>query len=220
MTYRVYNFFLLVVARTSQGLYPQLPAAPLAVQPSAPPADEGYGGSSSSDSSERGIIRPHSVSPFLRHVRQRLESEEEEEIDMEAVACLLNFSTRGGEGGGQTPSQTVTTTTVSSFRIGGPSGSAESDVMVRTFRTSTPTTPAAASRPDHPPRIASRRILPLDTPRPNAIRPPSAALGAPPSDEGDEDLSLPDIPDTPASPSTSDITVIRLVNCFKKIFLL
>ena len=200
-----------MVARTSQGLYPQLPAAPLAVQPSAPPADEGYGGSSSSDSSERGIIRPHSVSPFLRHVRQRLESEEEE-IDMEAVACLLNFSTR--EGGGQTPSQTVTTT-VSSFRIGGPSGSAESDVMVRTFRTSTPTTPAAAPRPDRPPRIASRRILPLDTPRPNAIRAPSAALGAPPSDE---DLSLPDIPDTPASPSTSDITVIRLVNCFKKYF--
>lgn len=96
MTYRVYNFFfLLVVARTSQGLYPQLPAAPLAVQPSAPPADEGYGGSSSSDSSERGIIRPHSVSPYLRHVRQRLESEEEE-IDKEAVACFLNFSTREG----------------------------------------------------------------------------------------------------------------------------
>ena len=59
------------------------------VLPSAPPADEVYGGSSglssSSDSSSRGTVRPHSLSPFLRNVRAKMEEEEEEEVDIEAV---------------------------------------------------------------------------------------------------------------------------------------
>lgn len=131
------------------------------------------------------------------------------------MACLLNFATR--DGGAETPQQTVSTTTVSSFRIDGASGSSESDVMIRTFRTSTPRTPAAAPRTDRPPRISSRRVLPMDTPQPRAVRssPPAAALGAPPASAGDSDDTkcgdLPDIPDTPASPSISDITLHRLV---------
>lgn len=65
VTYNVY-FFL-------------VPARP--VLPSATPADEGYGGSSglsssSSDSSSRGTIRPHSLSPFLRNVRAKMEEED------------------------------------------------------------------------------------------------------------------------------------------------
>lgn len=150
MTYNVY--FLLVTARTS-GMYPRLPTPPPAI-PSAPLADEGYQGSSdlSSSSSSRGTFRPHSLSPFLGNVRQRIQ-QQEEDVDIEAVACLLNFATRE-EGGSQT-----TTTTVSTFKVGGESESA--DVMVRIFRTSTPRTPAAAPRPDRPPRISSRRVLPM-----------------------------------------------------------
>ena len=65
------------------------------VVPSAPPRDEGYGSASSSSSSTgRGAIRPHSVSPFLRSVRQRLMEEEDEEIDLEAISCLLDFASR------------------------------------------------------------------------------------------------------------------------------
>ena len=51
-----------MTARTSGGLYPELPRA----EPSAPPSDEGFGGSSGasvSSGESRGILRPHSVSP-------------------------------------------------------------------------------------------------------------------------------------------------------------
>ena len=142
------------------------------LQPAPPPCDEGYGGSGSgsgddlSDQGSRGVVRPHSDSPFVRNVRAR-GIVEEEEIDVEAISCLLNISTRG----------------ISASRT--PPAAPSSEVeMVRTFRTSTPKTPAAAARPERPPRISSRRILPLDTPRPRPLRrPPSAALGAPPQQE-------------------------------------
>ena len=73
----MYNFFL-VTARTSQGIYPELPPTPPPALPSAPPADEAYGGSSDmsdSSSGSRGVVRPHSRSPFLRNVRARTEGE-------------------------------------------------------------------------------------------------------------------------------------------------
>ena len=216
--------------------------------PTAPPRDEGYNSGSSSTSSStggRGTVRPHSVSPFLRNLRQRLEHDgnEEEMIDLEAISCLLDFSTR--ERGGarpQTPSQSVVT--VSSFKIDGTSGTEGSSVMVRTFATSPPTTPAAAPRPDRPPVISCRRhsghlVRPRPLRRsvqeeeeelrrmrhtchscvhPGPVRrnaPPAAALGAPPAQEEDsEDIELPDLPETPASPATSDLTVIRLVKKF------
>ena len=186
-----------------------------AVVPSAPPRDEGYGSASSSSSStgSRGTIRPHSVSPFLRNIRQRLEKEDnEEEIDLEAIACLLDFSTRDRQ---RTPVQNVATT-VSTFSIEEHSGSSE--VLVRTFATSPPTTPAPAPRPERPPPIITNlRHTCHSCVRPRALRnaPPAAALGAPPAQE-EEEIDLPDIPETPASPATSDITVIRLVNLFKK----
>ena len=157
------------------------------VLPSAPPSDEGYVGSSSSSSSSsagRGSIRPYSVSPFLRSVRQKLMEEGEEEIDFEAIACLLDFSTR--EESVRTPSQNVTSTTVSSFTVAGPSGSSESSVMVRTFAVSPPTTPAAAPRPERPPPIISSQLRHSchSCVRPRALRsappPAAAALGAPP----------------------------------------
>ena len=117
---------------------------------------------------------------------------------MEAISCLLNFSTRG----------------ISTSRTPPAPPSSERE-MVRTFRTSTPRTPAASVRPERPPRIASRRILPLDLPRPRPLRrPPAAALGAPPQQEEEESIDLPDIPDTPQSPTVSDITVHRLVLFF------
>ena len=95
-------------------------------------------------------------------------------------------------------------------------GDEDEDVAVQTFRTSTPTTPAAAPRPDRPPRIVSRRVLPMDVPRPRPIHRASAALGAPPRDEeqSSEEEELPDIPESPASPTYSDITVRRLVFSF------
>ena len=96
------------------------------VVPSAPPRDEGYGSSSSSSLAGRGSIRPHSVSPFLRSVRQKLMEEGEEEIDFEAITCLLDFASR--EESARTPSQNLTSTTVSSFTVAGPSGSSESRV--------------------------------------------------------------------------------------------
>ena len=194
-----------------------------AVVPSAPPRDEGYGsGSSSSSMGNRGTVRPHSVSPFLRSIRRRLEDggNEEEEVDLEAISCLLDFSTRERGGGvrPQTPSQSVVTA-VSSFKVEGPSGSEESSVMVRTFATSPPTTPAAAPRPQRPPPIITNQLrhtchscVRLRAVRRNAP-PAAAALGAPPAQEEEdkEEIDLPDIPETPASPATSDITVIRLV---------
>lgn len=195
------------------------------VLPSAPPVDEGYGGSLSSSSGSRGSIRPHSVSPFLRSVRQKLEEEGEEDIDIEAIAYLLDFSTR--ERGACTPNQTITSQTVSSLKVAGPSGSSESSVMVRTFAVSPPTTPAAAPRPERPPQIISSQLRhschSCPVVRPTALRrtapPPAAALGAPPTQDTDDDeTELPDIPETPASPAISDITVIRLV-ILKKIFL-
>ena len=175
-------------------MYPEIPATPPAVQPTAPPSDEGYLGSSEmSDSStgSRGVIRPHSGSPFQRNVLLRTVSLQEE-IDIESISCLLEFAKRG---------------------INAPdSASQEEEPMVRTFKALTPTTPSPAPRPQRPPRIASRRILPVDTPRPRPLRssPPAAALGAPPVKE-EEEMDLPDIPDTPQSPAASDITVLRLV---------
>lgn len=124
-----------------------------------------------------------------------------EEVDLESISCLVDFAVRD-----------VTTQTASG-----------EDPMVRTFRASTPKTPAAAPRPDRPPMIASRRILPANIARPRPLMrssPPSAALGAPPRRGNDDDRDspmdeeLPDIPDTPASPAVSDITVVRLVLFF------
>ena len=118
-------YFFLVIPRTSQGMYPALPPTPPGAQPSAPPADEGY----DSGGNSRCIIRPHSISPFTRNVKPKGE-EEDEQMDFDAITCLLNFSTRRE------------VTTVNSF--------GEENVTVRTF--STPTTPAAAPRPEHPPQ--------------------------------------------------------------------
>nr|XP_022322709.1 LOW QUALITY PROTEIN: VWFA and cache domain-containing protein 1-like [Crassostrea virginica] len=72
------------------------------------------------------------------------------------------------------------------------------------FRTSTPKTPGTTSRPESPPRIASRRGLPVDMPRPRPLRvdPPAAALGAPPQPRQEDEE---DIPDIPASPTASDM---------------
>ena len=200
-----------MTSRTSQGLYPELPPP---VVPSAPPSDDGFQGSSemsSSDSSgSRGILRPHSESPFLRNVRARIGNEEE--VDMEAISCLLDFARREP----RTPPPAITT--VGSFAASG-AASGSPEILVRTFKTSTPKTPATAPRTDCPPRISSRRVLPGNTPRPRALRrPPSAALGTPPRQEGEEssemELELPDIPETPQSPTMSDITVLRLVLFF------
>nr|XP_022303271.1 uncharacterized protein LOC111110901 [Crassostrea virginica] len=177
-------------------MYPALsPSTPPGVQPSAPPLpDEGYDSSGNS----RGIVRPHSISPFTRNVRSK--GDEEEQMDVEAaISTLVSFSNTRRE-----------ISTVSTF--------GEEDVAVRTFSTSTPTTPAAAPRPEHPPRIVSRRVLPLDTPRPRPLHRASAALGAPPRDgnesSSEEEGELPDIPESPASPTYSDITVRRLVYFF------
>ena len=193
-------YFFLVIPRTSQGIYPALPPCtppPPGPQPSAPPLpDEGY---TSAGENGRGVIRPHSDSPFIRNVR--LKAEEEMELDEEAaISALVSFRDTRRE-----------ISTVRTF------GDEDEDVAVQTFRTSTPTTPAAAPRPDRPPRIVSRRILPMDVPRPRPIHRASAALGAPPRDEeqsSDEEGELPDIPESPASPTYSDITVRRLVFFF------
>ena len=165
----------------------------------------------SSSTESRGVLRPHSAYPFLRNVKPRVEQPEDGEVVyIEAIAGLLNFSRRGLS----TPPPAITT--IGSFGSPDP-------VMVRTFVTSTPKTPATAPRPDCPPRISSRRVLPGEAPRPRALRrPPSAALGAPPQrdgqDEEDESLDLPDIPDTPQSPPMSEITIRRSVFFF--VFLL
>ena len=173
-------------------MYPALPnPTPPAVRPSAPPLpDEGY---DSSGNGGRGTIRPHSISPFTRNVKSK--GEEDEQMDFEAaISTLVNFFSTRRE-----------VATINTF--------GEENVTVRTFRTSTPTTPVAAPRPEHPPRIVSRRILPLDTPRPRPLHRASAALGAPPQDGHDssEEEELPDIPESPASPTYSDVTVRRLV---------
>ena len=218
-----------------------------AVVPSAPPRDEGYGsGSSSSSTGSRGTVRPHSVSPFLRSIRRRLENEgnEEEDIDLEAISCLLDFSTR--ERGGarpQTPSQSVVT--VSSFKIDGTSGTEGSSVMVRTFATSPPATPAAAPRPDRPPVISGRRHSgPLVRPRPlrrsvqeeeeelrrmrhschSCVRvgdplrrnvPPAAALGAPPTQEEEEDREDIELPDLPETPASPATSDLTVIRLVK-----
>ena len=211
---------------------PVIPTAP-------PPRDEGYdsGSPPTTAANTRGVTRPHSVSPFLRSVRARTEQEEQDD-DLEAVTSLLDFSARGRrEPRPPTPAPQVT---VSSFLIEKTSGSstATTSVMVRTFSTSPPATPAAAPRPDHPPPVISaRRSGHLVRPRPlrrnlqeeeerlrgmshtcHACSRPnsaaSAALGAPPGQEEEESLELSDMAETPASPATSDITVIRLVENF------
>lgn len=86
----------------------------------------------------RGTVRPRSDSPFIRNVRGKIE-EEEESQDLEAVACLLDFSMRDA-----VIKKTVTPTQNTSPEM----------VTVRTFST-IPRTSAAASRPDRPPRIVS-----------------------------------------------------------------
>lgn len=196
--------------RTSSGLYPELPHP----EPSAPPSDDnGFGvrsGLSSSSGGSRGVVRAHSKSPFMRNVRARIGKEgEEEAVDMEAISCLLDFATRDRREGQSPP----VITTVGSYSAPGASKTPDARI-VKTFRTSTPKTPAAAPRPYRPPRKASRRVLPVETPRLRALRrPPSAALGAPPQQEDPEEMEmeLPDIPDTPQSPAVSDITILRLV---------
>ena len=219
------------------------------VVPTAPPRDEGYSSGSppTTTASARGVTRPHSVSPFLRSVKQRTGQEEED--DLEAVTSLLNFSSRGRRE--PRPPIPAPQVTISSFLIEESSGSstATTGVMVQTYATSPPTTPASATRPENPPPIISahRRSGHLVRPRPlrrtledqerelrrtahschTCSRPesaPSAALGAPPNQEEEEEeesLELPDLPETPFSPATSDITIIRLVEILKKkIFLL
>nr|XP_022316586.1 melanoma-associated antigen E1-like [Crassostrea virginica] len=127
---------------------------------------------------------------------------------MEAISCLLDFARREP----RTPPSAITT--VGSFAASG-AASGSPEILVRTFKTSTPKTPATAPRTDCPPRISSRRVLPGNTPR-ALRRPPSAALGAPPRQEGEEssemELEIPDIPDTPQSPTMSDITVLSTLS--------
>ena len=188
------RYFFIVTPRISQD--------PPSAQSSTPPSDEGYCSGES-----RGAVRPHSLSPFERNVRLRTLTLQEE-IDVEAISCLLDFAARGMVTQSPKP-----TTTVSTF----PGSDASQEVMVRTFAASDSVSiPSPAPRPRRPPRIASRRILPIDTPRPRPLRssPIPAALGASPRQEEDEDMELPDIPDTPASPADSDITVLRLVLLF------
>ena len=85
-------FFCLVTARTSGDLYPQLPQA----EPSAPPpCDGGFGdssGLSSSSAESKGILRPHSASPFLRNVKPRVEQPEDGEVvDIESYSRSTKF---------------------------------------------------------------------------------------------------------------------------------
>ena len=69
-----------------------VPPTPPPALPSAPPADEGY---DSTGESGRGVVRPHSVSPFVRNVRIKTqEDEEEEQMDFDAISTLLDFATR------------------------------------------------------------------------------------------------------------------------------
>ena len=216
------------------------------VIPTAPPRDEGYnsGSSSSSSTGGRGTVRPHSVSPFLRSLRRRLEDEgNQEEVDLEAISCLLDFSTR--ERGGprpQTPGQSVT---VSSFKIEGTSGTegTATSVMVRTFSTSPPTTPAAAPRPDRPPPVISGRRHSGHLVRPRPLRrsaqeeeeelrrmthtchsctrpgptrrnaPPAAALGAPPTQEEEEEDL--ELPDLPETPVSPATSDLTVIRLVK-----
>lgn len=108
----------------------------------------------------------------MRSLRRRLEEEgNHEEVDLEAISCLLDFSTRerGGEPRPQTPAQSVT---VSSFKIEGASGTegTTTSVMVRTFSVSPPATPAAAPRPDRPPPVISGRRHSGHLVRPRPLR--------------------------------------------------
>lgn len=218
-----------------------------------PPRDDGYGSEGSpptSSTSDRGVTRPHSVSPFMRSVRQRVE--QKEEIDLEAVSCLLNFGTRDRrEPRPQTPGPQVT---VSSFIIEETSGTegggtSATSVMVRTFSTSPPTTPASAPRPDRPPPIISGRRQSGHLIRPRPLRRsleeqerelrgmchschtcprsgsvPSAALGAPPRQEeeegdNDNDESL-DLPDLPEAPASPATSDITVIRLVEFFFFL
>ena len=219
------------------------------VIPTAPPRDEGYSsGSPPTSSAGRGIVRPHSVSPFMRVVRQRREQEsQEEEVDLEAVSCLLNFSTRErGQPRPQTPGAQVT---VSSFVIEGTPGAAEgvttstTSVMVRTFATSPPTTPGSAPRPDRPPPIISGRRQSGHLVRPRPLRrrsleeqerdlrrmthschsctgsAPSAALGAPPrQEEEEEDNESLELPDLPETPASPATSDITVIRLVERSF--
>ena len=182
---------------TSRAIYPDLGK----LEPTAPPLPD------NTLSPDKGTVRPRSESPFVRNLRARVE---EQDRDMEAISCLLDFALR------ETPTRRVVTR-------GG--NTTPEMVTVKTFAT-VPRTPDCARRPDRPPRIVSRGHLPRNLPRPRAVlpstlstrRPPSAALGAPPSPAKEEieegelpDLPTPIIPETPQSPPFSDITVMRLV---------
>lgn len=204
------TFFFLVTARASS-------SSASNSEPSSAPEDLSIW--------SRGVTRPHSISPFVRNVRVKKEDDEVGDTVEEAVSCLLDFSKRTG-------------------LISSPPAEAErhprQEEMVRNFSTSTPRTSTPVStprrpprdisptrfvlpgpsirRPPSPPRIRSRRVLPMDTPRPRPLLRP-AALGAPPPpppvDDDDEVMAeLPDIPETPASPTASDMTMIRLVFFF------
>ena len=222
-----------------------------AVVPSAPPRDEGYGsGSSSSSTGGRGTVRPHSVSPILRSIRRRLEDEgNEEEVDLEAISCLLDFSTRErGEARPQTPSQSVVT--ISNFMVEGTSGTERSSVMVRTFANSPPATLAAAPRPERPPPVISDRRHSGHLVRPRPLRrsaqeeeeeelrrmshtchscvrsgplrrnaPPAAALGAPPAQE-EEDREDIELPDLPETPASPATSDLTVIRLVKKILFL
>ena len=220
---------------------PVIPTAP-------PPRDEGYssGGSPpTSSASGRGAVRPHSASPFMRSVRQRLE-EQKEEVDLEAVSCLLNFSTRNR--GGPRPQTPGAQVTVSSFVIeetsGTEGGTSATSVMVRTFSASPPTTPASAPRPDRPPPIISGRRQSGHLVRPRPLRrsleeqerelrgmvhtchacpqsgsAPSAALGAPPrqeEEEGNNDDESLDLPDLPETPASPATSDITVIRLVEK----
>lgn len=95
---------------------------------------------SDSSTGSRGVIRPHSGSPFQWNVRFRTVSlQEVEEVSLEAISCLLEFAKRG-------------------IDATAPDSASQEEPMVRTSKALTPTTPSPAPRPQRPPRIASRRI--------------------------------------------------------------
>lgn len=106
----------------------------------------------------RGSVRLHSESLFLRNVRPKMQ-EERRDVDLEALACLLNFSMREEsvprkEGQIRTRGTSPEMTTVRTFATIPPASESKTPEMasVRTFTTTnTPKTPAAAPRPERPP---------------------------------------------------------------------
>ena len=145
---------------TSRAIYPDLSRP----EPSAPPLPD------DTLNPRKGMVRARSDSPFNRSVKPKVDYSPE---DLENISCLLDFSMRDVR-----TKRTVTLAPISSPEV----------VTVKTFSTM-PRTPAAAPRPEQPPRIPRPRAL-LQTTL-STKRPPSAALGVPPREEDDE---LPEIP--------------------------